>query len=170
MDHLRAGGEKRNNARHWLLDVAEHESIVTQDCFSDAIWNRRAERRSFRHECVEFAALAAWIYSRGKIGEKLLVEQATREGRVELGSVNADETRDETIRDEPSRQAGRVESPDRKERLESAALQQALSIRAHVLEKKIAERDVGYVRELAFDFFKSYCETPPRTRRWCSSG
>jgi hypothetical protein len=104
---------------------------------------------------MEFTTLATWIYRHRKIGKKLLVEHTTGESGVQLRCVNANEEGDESISYEPSRQCGRIETPDREKRIEPATRQQALAIAAHVLEKKIAERDVSHIGQLAPNFFKS---------------
>jgi hypothetical protein len=94
---------------------------------------------------VELTTLTARVGRHRKIGKELLVEQASGEFGVKLSGINADETSGEALRDEASSKDRCVETPDREEWLESAASQQPLPIRAYVLEKEIAERDVGYI-------------------------
>lgn len=128
------------------LDVAEHESIVAEYRLAHAVGNRGSEQRSIGHESMELTTLPAWIRRHREIGKELLVEKASGECTVELRGIDTDETSGETVSDEAPSQAAGVESPDWEKWLDSAACQQTFAIRSHVLEKKIAERDVSHFR------------------------
>jgi hypothetical protein len=92
---------------------------------------------------VKLAALPAWVDGRRQITKQRGIEDATGEGRVQLGRIDADQTGLESSLDELARQAiGRL-SPEWEHPLKAERLETLLAISAYVLEEEIAVGDAS---------------------------
>ena len=132
---------RRRTGRSGLDQVDVLEPPIAQHAFAPRQRQRIAPQRTGVHTGVELAVLAARIATRGQFVEQLRVEWAPAECGVELLRVDAAEDRAEAVSDEAAREARGVLAPQRKPRAPTQAREQALPVRAHVGEVKIAERD-----------------------------
>ena len=146
----------RERCQAALEDVAIHEAAVAQHAPADGVADRLAELRSIGHEGVEFAALAAGIYRQWQVREKLGIKGPPGEIPIELRGVNAYEPSGKAFRNESPGELASIESPDRKERLETAPRQQALPIATDVFEKEITECQMRHPRPVFSDVAESF--------------
>src|SRR6185312_9033219 len=99
-------------------EIGEGESLVAQHHFADSVLDRAFVARAVGYEGMELTPFAARIHRRRQLGQKRIVELTLRERAIELGGIDADESRHESIPDELPRQLRGVESPQGEERLE----------------------------------------------------
>ena len=120
--------------------VAEDEAVALNDRASGAS-DGGVEYRAGVDEGMELAVLAAEIDAGGQVGEQLLVEGATRERRIELGRVDADQGRFKSGVDEVIRELCRVEAPNRKQPTLAGRREPCFAIGADVFEEEVAVGD-----------------------------
>src|SRR5207237_143488 len=120
-----------------LDEITVHEALLAQHSLAHCVADFLAKTGPTRDEGVKLTALAARVRRRRQIGEQGAIELAPREIGVDLGRIDADESRRVAVADEALRQVRGVETPDREHRLEAAARQKSLAIGADVFEKEI---------------------------------
>jgi hypothetical protein len=120
------------------------DKAVALDDWTDANAHWIAEHRPIPRKRVELAVLAARIDSRWKIGEQLFIERAARERAIQVFRIDAGQVRAYSAVDHPS---GKVRCslgfPQREERRQAGARKTRFTVAANILEKQIAEGDVG---------------------------
>src|SRR5204862_4929954 len=125
-------------------EITESEPAVSEHDLADLDGDRPPEHGAFGDEGVELATFSTRIDARWQLREQCAIEASAGERRAELRGVHRHEVRAKARVDELARELRRVVSPDREDRIEARAGKGALSIRAHVGEKQIAEGDVPH--------------------------